>query len=50
MINNYKCLDCNKYIVCSWRKILDDVFGEESEMGKNVTITMDYCRENNEVK
>lgn len=49
MITNYKCMDCDKYIVCSWRRIIENIFNDDTEMGKNIAIIIDNCREYDKV-
>lgn len=50
MIINYNCQDCKKYIVCDWRKILERILNDDTDMGKSICMELKYCEEFDEVK
>jgi hypothetical protein len=48
-INNYVCPNCNKYIVCSRKDILEK-FSEDAKKDLGIDITMESCDEYQEQK
>jgi hypothetical protein len=50
MIINYTCPHCRKYIVCGWRKFIERNFSDDTDMGKDITITINHCKEFDEIE